>query len=223
MNVGETATVTCTISGFGTASPSWSITSSGECISFVGETIGKGTITVKADAAGTATIKCTAGSASATCTVTVNTVAVTGVTLNKSSLALNIGDEETLDSSSFSDGTLTLNFVTADAIEAGKPYLVKVTEAAEIGAFDAATVSSETTPATTDYADFVPALDPVSMTAGDKNILFVSNGTTLTYPSVDGNLNGFRAYFQLHDIDAAALARLRHELRRRRDHGHQVN
>ena len=49
-------------------------------------------------------------------------------------------------------------------------------------------------------------MNPTSLTGGDKSVLFVSGGNKLTYPSGDGNINGFRAYFQLKG-EAASLAR----------------
>ena len=112
-----------------------------------------------------------------------------------------------LTGSSFADGTLTLNFATAESIEAGKPYLVKVDATAENPTFDGVIVTDGTTTSTTtDNADFVPVMKPTFLTGGDKNVLFVTGGDKLTYPSADGEINGFRAYFQLKG-DAIAEAR----------------
>lgn len=58
----------------------------------------------------------------------------------------------------------------------------------------------------TTVADFVPVMNPTNLTGGDKTVLFVKGGNTLTYPSGNGNINGFRAYFQLKG-EAASLAR----------------
>ena len=101
---------------------------------------------------------------------------------------------------------LTLNFTNATSIMAGKPYLVKVTSAVENPKFNDVTIVNGTTTKTTTYADFVPVMNPTSVTGGDKTVLFVTGGNKLTYPSSNGNLNGFRAYFQLKG-DAAASAR----------------
>ena len=112
-----------------------------------------------------------------------------------------------LTGSSFADGTPTLNFATAESIEAGRPYLVKVDATAENPTFDGVIVTDGTTTSTeTDNADFVPVMKPTFLTGGDKNVLFVTGGDKLTYPSADGNINGFRAYFQLKG-DAVAEAR----------------
>ena len=100
--------------------------------------------------------------------------------------------------------TLTLTFDDAASIEAGKPYLVKVTAAAENPTFDDVTISSSTTP--TEFTDvtFVPVINPELMTANDKTKLFVTGGNKLTYPNTTGNINGFRAYFKLHDGNSSA-------------------
>ena len=45
-------------------------------------------------------------------------------------------------------------------------------------------------------------INPTAMTADDKTKLFVIGGNKLTHPSANGNINGFRAYFQLLDANA---------------------
>ena len=101
-------------------------------------------------------------------------------------------------------GELTLTFGAAESIEAGKPYLVKVDASVVNPTFDGVTISNTTT--TTTAVDFIPVINPTSLTGGDKSVLFVTGGNKLTYPSADGNINGFRAYFRLKG-DAASLAR----------------
>ena len=102
-------------------------------------------------------------------------------------------------------GELMLNFGNASGIEAGKPYLVKVTASVVNPVFEGVTISSTTTTTETTAADFVPVVNPTNLTGGDKTVLFIIGGNTLTYPENDGNINGFRAYFQLKG-DAASLA-----------------
>ncbi len=106
---------------------------------------------------------------------------------------------KTLSSSTFDDATgkLTLNFVNAASIEAGKPYLVKVNATVQNPTFEGVTTVSTTTTTETTYADFIPVMNPTNLTGGDKTVLFVSGGNSLTYPSANGNINGFRAYFKL--------------------------
>ena len=113
-----------------------------------------------------------------------------------------------LTASTFNSGTgeLTLTFADAAGIEAGKPYLVKVSDAVVNPTFEGVTVSDGTTTTETDNADFVPVMNPTSLTGGDKTVLFVTGGNKLTYPTADGNINGMRAYFQLKG-DGASLAR----------------
>jgi uncharacterized repeat protein (TIGR02543 family) len=106
-----------------------------------------------------------------------------------------------------STGELTLTFGDAEnGIEAGKPYLVKVDADVANPTFDGVTISSTTTTTETTAVDFVPVMNPTNLTGGDKTVLFVSGGNKLTYPSDDGNINGFRAYFQLKG-EAASQAR----------------
>ncbi len=109
-----------------------------------------------------------------------------------------------LTSSSLSGNTLTLTFSDAASIAAGNPYLVRVDETVASPTFSGVTIASVMTNTTTTYADFVPVMSPTSLTGGDKSVLFVSGGNTLTYPSGNGDINAFRAYFQLKG-DAAGV------------------
>ena len=104
-----------------------------------------------------------------------------------------------LSSSAFdsSTGELTLNFGNAASIEAGKPYLVKVDANVANPTFNGVTISSTTTTTETTAVDFVPVMNPTNLTGDDKTVFFVTGGNKLTYPSGDGNINGFRAYFRL--------------------------
>ena len=121
--------------------------------------------------------------------------------------ALGITAVKQLGTSSFSEGVLTLNFTDATAIEAGKPYLVKVSADKEIGAFDGATVSGTPTATETTAADFIPTLGATTITGDDANdILFLGSGNKLLHPeSLPANMKGFRANFLLKG--EAALAR----------------
>ena len=115
-----------------------------------------------------------------------------------------------LESSSFVNGTLTLNFATALSIVAGKPYLVKVAANTDLSAapFTGAIVSKETVPYTSATVDFIPTLGATTIPAGDtKAVLFLAAGNKLLNPSaLPANMKGFRAYFQLKG-EAASLAR----------------
>ena len=95
--------------------------------------------------------------------------------------------------------TLMLTFTDATEMVAGTPYLVKVTTDFDFSAqaLPDVVISKELHPVTTTYADFVPVFSPTFLEGGDKSVLFVTVGNTLTYPAGDGNINGFRAYFRL--------------------------
>lgn len=127
-----------------------------------------------------------------------------------------------LSSSSFAAGTLTLNFANATEIEAGKPYLVKVSANVVNPTFDDVTVSSATTPTETTAVNFVPTLGKTLVTgdgtnASDpKTVLFLGGSNKLFNPTVVNDseqeasyMKGFRAYFQLKGeaAQAPALAR----------------
>jgi len=122
-----------------------------------------------------------------------------------------IGDDQVqvkeLASSSLTGETLTLNFDDAASIVAGKPYLVKISLGSNVDLstvpFNGVIISETAQTTVTDYANFVPVFSPTNLEGGNTNILFVTGGNTLTYPSADGNINGFRAYFYLHDAPTA--------------------
>ena len=115
-----------------------------------------------------------------------------------------------LGSSVFDEGTkaLTLNFAEATSIQAGKPYLVYLGSGLNVvnPTFEDVTIVSGTTTTETTYANFMPVMNPTSLTGGDKSILFVTGGNKLTYPNTNNSMKGFRAYFQLLG-DAASGAR----------------
>ena len=105
-----------------------------------------------------------------------------------------------------STGILTLNFEDANSIEVGKPYLVRVAANVENPTFESVIITNGTTTTETTNADFVPVMNPTSLTSGNKKVLFVTGGNKLTYPSTTGNINGFRAYFYLKGDAAKARA-----------------
>jgi hypothetical protein len=128
-------------------------------------------------------------------------------------------DVKELASSSFEStkGELTLNFSDANTIEAGKPYLVKISgsEAITLTGYNDVTIGNAN-PSTTDYVNFVPTLGRTLVTGptGDENnakaVLYLGANNTLYNPTVvnlstnlNSHMKGFRAYFQLKD--AAAL------------------
>ena len=115
-----------------------------------------------------------------------------------------------LNSATFADGTLTLNFANAASIEAGKPYLVKVAANTDLSTapFTGAIVSKDAQPFTSTDVDFIPTLGATTIPDGDtKAVLFLAAGNKLLNPSaLPADMKGFRAYFQLKG-EAASLAR----------------
>ena len=109
---------------------------------------------------------------------------------------------KTLASTTFSDGTLTMNFTEDDltGIEAGKPYIVKWAEGTDIAnpVFTGVTISNATANAETDYVDFVGTYSPVGIYTDDKTNLYLGADNKLYYPTASGfKVNACRGYFQL--------------------------
>ena len=106
-----------------------------------------------------------------------------------------------LSSASFDAGTLTLTFADATSIEAGKPYLVKVTTDFDLSTntFPGAIVNKTPVPFTSSAVDFIPTLGKTTIPAGEtKEILFLASGNKLMNPTeLPADMKGFRAYFQL--------------------------
>ena len=120
---------------------------------------------------------------------------------------LDHGSLMTLQSSSFSNGTLTLNFISATSIEAGKPYIIKWTGGSplESPTFTGVTIANATANINADNVDFIGIYSPLNITAADNTKLYLSNDNTLYYPNAAMTIGAFRAYFQLKGITAADL------------------
>ena len=108
---------------------------------------------------------------------------------------------KTLASTTFSDGTLTMNF-TEDltGIEAAKPYIVKWADGTSIvdPVFTNVTISDVTANAETDYVDFIGTYSPISIYTAGKTNLYLGADNTLYYPTDEGfTVNACRGYFQL--------------------------
>jgi hypothetical protein len=117
---------------------------------------------------------------------------------------------KTFTGSSLSGSTLTLDFADAQAIEAGKPYLVKVSEDVDLStvSVEGVTVSAEAVAVETASVDFIPTLGSTTITGSTtKSVLFLAAGNNLLNPtSLPADIKGFRAYFQLKGAAAAARA-----------------
>jgi len=115
-----------------------------------------------------------------------------------------------LSSASFSEGVLTLNFGNASSIEAGKPYLVKVSATTDLSAaaFTGVIVSKDAVPFTSTDVDFIPTLGATTISGDVKSILFLGASNKLYNPNAENSsMKGFRAYFQLKGSALMAPAR----------------
>lgn len=119
---------------------------------------------------------------------------------------LNPSGLKTLGSTSFNSetGTLTLNFIDATAIEAGKPYIIKWTDGGNRTnlKFSNVTIYNDFKEVTTDYVTFTGFFSPVSLKANDKSVLYLGGDNKLYYPSAAKTVNACRAVFALNGLTA---------------------
>ena len=121
-----------------------------------------------------------------------------------------------LESVTFSNGTLTLNFSTepVEAIEAGKPYVVKWDYDDNLTAIDFTNVNVKKDKAVeTKFSigggksiSFIGTFAPVELTANDKSVLYLGANNTLYYPSAEVTINASFAYLKLEGITVDELA-----------------
>ena len=109
------------------------------------------------------------------------------------------------------NGTLTLNFSDdLDAIEAGKPYIVKWASGANLvnPVFNGVTVSNTLSPKVVDgVITFQGIYSPVTIAAGgDDTKLYLGAANTLYWPNDAMTIGCQRAYFQLADGITAGAA-----------------
>ncbi len=119
-----------------------------------------------------------------------------------------------LDDASFTAGTLTLEFKTADAIKAGKPYIIKWTKPDPYVTYDgtnASTTSDLVNPTFTDVLvnseqsaidisgviSFIGTYEYQGFSADNNSILFLGGDNKLYYPTRGASIGACRAYFQL--------------------------
>lgn len=129
------------------------------------------------------------------------------------STQLNPTKLKTLGSTSFNSetGTLTLNFIDATTIEAGKPYIIKWTSGEDKTdpSFSNVTIDNDYNAVTTDYVNFVGSFSPISLAVGDKTVLYLGAGNKLYYPSAAKTVNACRAVFALKGLTADEKAKAR--------------
>ena len=109
-----------------------------------------------------------------------------------------------LTSAELNGDELTVGFTafTGENLVAGTPYLVKPASDLDIsGTYYDKQITSIASAVSYSIITMQGIFSPYAMTAGDRNTLFVGMpndaGDNLFYPSVNGNLKGFRAYFTL--------------------------
>lgn len=98
-------------------------------------------------------------------------------------------------------GTLYLYFKEADAIEAGKPYLVKWASGDDIAnpLFSGVSFSQAQADVRSQdgRVDFLGNYNPERLPGGDKSNLYMGTDNTLYWPSVDLTVNALRAWFHI--------------------------
>ena len=115
----------------------------------------------------------------------------------------------TLESASFSNGTLTLNFTDAlDAMEAGTPYIVRWTSGDDLKnpEFTGVQLSDATPEVNFDNIGmtFKGIYSPYEFAEQDKSKLYMGNENKLYYPKKAMAIKAFRAFFDLGDNLVAA-------------------
>jgi len=103
-----------------------------------------------------------------------------------------------------SDGTLTLKFITATSIQAGKPYIVRWDNSSgsvSTPVFERVTIASTSPSAVTSYdgtVTFAGTYGPALLPRNVRTNLYLGASNTLYYPNVNNfYVNACRAYFQL--------------------------
>ncbi|MBR3456415.1 MAG: prolyl oligopeptidase family serine peptidase, partial [Bacteroidaceae bacterium] len=117
---------------------------------------------------------------------------------------------KTLESTEFSDGTLTLNFSEGNLGEmvAGVPYLIKWDSGYDIvnPVFMDVTINNTTSTAETDYVRFEGCYAPIVYESADNTVLYLSDDNTLYYPDGGLTIGAFRARFSLlNDLTAGDI------------------
>ena len=119
---------------------------------------------------------------------------------------LRYADVRTLESSSFDNGTLTLNFSESGltSMKAGKPYLIRWT-GDKMGQnlvnpkFENVLISGGFNDIRTDYAYFWGTYGPLTLEIGNTSALYV-NGDKVCFSSNGVDLNSCRGYFVLNGL-----------------------
>lgn len=117
---------------------------------------------------------------------------------------------KTLSASSFDEqtGVLTLTFGNdLNAIEEGKPYIVKWTAGSEISnpSFANTAIKNVDNDVETEVVDFVGVFSPVTLEAGDTTVCYLGEDGELHYPDDEMTINSGRGYFDLKGIELSKV------------------
>jgi hypothetical protein len=111
-----------------------------------------------------------------------------------------------LTSSSIEEGgfVLNLNFEAVDEMEAGVPYIIKPASNISNPKFIGVTIDNTLNNIETSNADFIGNFVVDQIPASEDN-LFLGASSTLYFPTVDMEIKGMRAYFQVKNPSGAPI------------------
>ena len=101
---------------------------------------------------------------------------------------------------------VTINFTRATSIEAGKPYLIKVSAATgdvKDPTFTGVVIKNKVNSYETDYVSFIPVFSQTYLENDNQKILFLTGNNTLMWPdshAYTANFRGLRCYFMLKGV-----------------------
>ena len=101
---------------------------------------------------------------------------------------------------------VTINFTRATSIEAGKPYLIKVSAATgdvKDPTFTGVVIKKDVHSYETDYVSFIPVFSQTYLENDNQKILFLTGNNTLMWPdshAYTANFRGLRCYFMLKGV-----------------------
>ena len=129
------------------------------------------------------------------------------VTVNES--VLDGAIVKTLESTEFSNGTLTLNFTESNIgeMQAGVPYIIMWNSGYDIvnPVFKDVTINNTISTIETDYVKFEGSYAPIIYEAANNSVLYLGDSNTLYYPNKAMTIGAFRARFLLNDLTAGDI------------------
>ena len=116
-------------------------------------------------------------------------------------------DLEEFVSSSLDGDELSLVFSPATSLVAGKPYLLKPSINAPALSYLSVKIAADSPADQTsdEFISFHGTFAPTLLEGGNKKILFLGADDELFWPAADGNIKGFRAYFEVKGVAQQAV------------------